>query len=804
MRYALSLGILSVVCTSSVSYAESTQKGGATDETSSSSSLSDPASPEASCVFGTDYLRVGNRSDVKSNLGSNGWIEVQAGSQDNRTVIDGNILSRGWARIGLASTVGDVTSGSWVEVQQGAKTGVVTQYATVPSVVLSTKSVTVGTTDVTLQNPPNCTRQLAPGLYRNITVQQGCRLTLAAGSYSASTFTINAGGSLELLGNVSVNVNGAFSFGDRSVLLGATKPDGFSVYSNQSIRIGTDTAFTGMLYAPKGDGTIAARTSYTGCLRALRTGIEPDARLYGIPPASCNPALNSVKATHGNDEESDWHRHTANAFLYGTNMDGVPIAANFTPASWTKSHIHTGLHNTAHFYYDRSISSIGDDTDATSGIDTEMMLFYAGHGSADSFSALGESASPAQMKLGNCSNNGHLRYYWQCSCEVFAHGPETCPSGGWAYACPDRFDGSADSTSMRNVYQRWGAAVSGGYLRMACGASTSAYCWQDNTNQIWDNYNNLGLDVADSFIYGLHNYVDSPVVPICLTTGGSDVTQTPLYDTTFTTAPNLGGDYYHIQFMSQFATTPRVTAASYPSGDLPVLSVNSFTGLQGGQIPADFVDSGDYYVSKPAATGGEIEVLIHKTTGATYYRGKPDRPALAKEALADTKYVAEAAEWIRVLGWSGETVSDVHGTRTMISTTPKAGGDSVLYQKNTVIVFPRVIDVGGTKVPVIGAGGKMVVQLNSNGGLAKASKVWRQVSLGAAVPLKPYATALAEAQAALGSAATQYRLDSWDWGYKEEAGSVPQQDMRVALQFRFVAIAKSANLAPRTVEVKAQ
>ena len=140
MRYVLKLGVLSVVFTSSVSYAQSIQNGKMPAE-AASSSLSGPASPEAFCVFGTDYLRVGNRTDVNSNLGSNGWIEVQAGSQDNRTRIDGNLLSRGWARIGSASTVGNVTSGSWVEVQQGAETELVTQYASVPSVVLTTKSV---------------------------------------------------------------------------------------------------------------------------------------------------------------------------------------------------------------------------------------------------------------------------------------------------------------------------------------------------------------------------------------------------------------------------------------------------------------------------------------------------------------------------------------------------------------------------------------------------------------------------------------------------------------------------------------
>ena len=214
----------------------------------------------------------------------------------------------------------------------------------------------------------------------------------------------------------------------------------------------------------------------------------------GLLVAGCcpkNPQLNSAIAAHGN---TDWHIDTANEFLFGTDMGGAVTAPNHCPDTWSRRHIHVGLTDTNHFYYDQDLITSGDDTDSTNGIDKAMLFFYAGHGHPEFWNTLGNDATQPYLRLGDCQNDnkGVLRYYWQCSCEVFAHGPRTCAGAGFDYACPGSFDGSPDSIAMRNVYERWGGALSP-KLRMACGASTPAYCHESEANRIWNGYNNDGL-----------------------------------------------------------------------------------------------------------------------------------------------------------------------------------------------------------------------------------------------------------------------------------------------------------------------
>lgn len=162
----------------------------------------------------------------------------------------------------------------------------------------------------------------------------------------------------------------------------------------------------------------------------------------------CNPPLSAI-AAHGN---TDWHLQTANEFLFGTDMNGQVQAANHAPDNWTKRHIHVGLTNTSKFYYDKTLTSTGSDIDPVDGIDTTMLFFYAGHGNPNLWCSLGDTASQPDVKLANVMQGGILRYYWQCSCEVFAHGPQCSDGGGGTdYNCPQNFTGGADSASMQRV-----------------------------------------------------------------------------------------------------------------------------------------------------------------------------------------------------------------------------------------------------------------------------------------------------------------------------------------------------------------
>ena len=177
-----------------------------------------------------------------------------------------------------------------------------------------------------------------------------------------------------------------------------------------------------------------------------------------------DPPQNSAISAHGN---TDWHIDTAEEFLFGTDMGGSSSASNHCPDSWTRRHMHVEQTNTNVFYYDGDIVGTGDDSDPTNGIDRAMLFFYAGHGNPTRWNTLGNNGVQGNMQLGDCM----LRYYWQCSCQVFAHGPRTCTGSTHDYSCPGNFDGSADSSAMRNVFERWGPVLDD-KLRMACGAST--------------------------------------------------------------------------------------------------------------------------------------------------------------------------------------------------------------------------------------------------------------------------------------------------------------------------------------------
>ena len=50
-----------------------------------------------------------------------------------------------------------------------------------------------------------------------------------------------------------------------------------------------------------------------------------------------------------------------------------------------------------------------------------MLFFYAGHGNPDAVERVGRVRQPTpDVQLANITGGGNLRYYWQCSCEVFA------------------------------------------------------------------------------------------------------------------------------------------------------------------------------------------------------------------------------------------------------------------------------------------------------------------------------------------------------------------------------------------------
>ena len=514
-----------------------------------------------------------------------------------------------------------------------------------------------------------------------------------------------------------------------------------------------------------------------------------------------NPPLNSVRTAHGN---TDWHIDTAEEFLTGVDTNGTNSAANHCPDTWSKNHMHVGSTNTNEYYYDSDVFTGGKDVDSSNGIDKPMLFFYAGHGSPTGFNTLGNSADLTNMRLGNCkgSNNGTLRYYWQCSCEVFAHGPKNCTGSTEIYSCPQDFDGSSDSDSMRNVYERWGPTLNPA-LRMACGSSTLAYCHETETNKIWDNYNNRGFDVADSFIDGLHRY--SWNTPLCITTGGLFVSGTPLFDAAFTNAANPSGPYYHIQYLSNFDTTaPDLIPVKVPEL-LPIYELIP-PPLPDPYRNFKFQEKGEWMHSSNMAKERGIDLRVNRNSGAVYLSGERKFDEKAKP-LNENEYVQRAERLIGEQGWLEEGISKPRGTRMTIQRVAKDGKRSDInsFLKNVVINFKRRIKIDGDYLDVIGVGGVISVQLNGDGSLRNASKVWRKIkSIKKTTKAKKYEQAYDEAIAEI-KGKNAYKLLDWTLGYDEAAGNVRQNELRAFYLFNFVPVdqTRSMDYPPRIVTISA-
>lgn len=520
--------------------------------------------------------------------------------------------------------------------------------------------------------------------------------------------------------------------------------------------------------------------------------------------ASCcpkNPALYSVKTAHGN---TDWHIDTAEEFLTGKDMSGNTMAANHCPDTWTKTHMHVGLSNTDVYYYDKDVTPTGKDNDSSNGIDKPMLFFYAGHGEPTDFSTLGNDAFLTNMRLGNCAgwNDGTLRYYWQCSCEVFAHGPKACAGTTYAYACPGDFDGSHDSDAMRNVYERWGPILHPA-LRMACGSSTLAYCWEQETDRIWDNYNNKGFDVADSFIDGLRRYTWN--TPLCITTGGFFVSTTPLFDTSFTNARNPSGAYFHIQYLSNFATTaPPIFKIKIPEM-IPIYELIP-PPLPDPLRKYKFEERNEWMYSTQQVKGRGPAIKVNRHSGAVYLFGEHRFDEKVKP-LEEKEYLRLAERFIEDQGMAEKDIHQPSGVRMVIKSTGKEEkwSDTQELQKNVIITFKRQIALDSETVPVVGEGGIISVQMSNDGRVMNASKVWRKIEgVSRTTRAKKYEQAYTEAMAKIREKEA-YKLSDWTWGYEEAAGNVKQDEMKAVYIFNFLPAdpKRSKDYPPMIVKISA-
>jgi hypothetical protein len=518
----------------------------------------------------------------------------------------------------------------------------------------------------------------------------------------------------------------------------------------------------------------------------------------------CDPPLNSAKAAHGN---TDWHIDTANEFLFGKDMGGHDTAANHAPDSWTKTHIHVGLTNTSKYYDDKSHLATADDANLSNGIDKPMLFFYAGHGNPTTWNTLGDNGHQTDVLLANLEGGGQLRYFWQCSCEVFAHGPRVCSGGDCDHSQPENFDGSADSATMRNVFERWGPAI-GKDLRMACGVSTLAYCHEGNVNAIWNKFNNEGASVAESFILGLGS---ASVKPLCITRGGADITRTPLYDTTFTNRRNTSGSsHLHILYSggTQTEPAPIVWVAELIPLKLkrvrvtPEIEAEDFRRLIA-------VENGVERLRSWALSGGSAIVTRHAESGAVSLKAALAPPVRLVETARPAPVQRTAAlSFMGKLGWLGDDIGPVEVNTLMTASMPGEGQDRAIKRAagNVVVTAARRVRNGNHLIDVIGVGGRTTVTLSPAGQVLSAARTWRKAETTSEdIDIKPFKKAQAEALSRIKEPDT-YKLAEWRFGYKEAAPNEAQGELTPVYQFDYVPRdrARLIDFPPQRIEVLAE
>jgi hypothetical protein len=122
-----------------------------------------------------------------------------------------------------------------------------------------------------------------------------------------------------------------------------------------------------------------------------------------------------------------------------------------------------------------------------------------------------------------------------------------------------------------------------------------------------------------------------------------------------------------------------------------------------------------------------------------------------------------------------------------------------------VITFKRHITIEGKTVNFIGEGGMISVQLNNDGSLLNASKIWRQIKgIKTTTKSKSYEQAFNEAILEI-KEKDAYKPSDWTWGYEEAAGNVKQIELKAVYIFNFLPVDpnRSRDYPPRVIKISA-
>jgi hypothetical protein len=262
-------------------------------------------------------------------------------------------------------------------------------------------------------------------------------------------------------------------------------------------------------------------------------------------------------------------RDAASEFRTGCEFDCVPPSSGaacgchtaflHVPSGWVSVQLHLDLETPdfSRFFEHKSFLNErglpGLEASEANGIEGQRILFYAGHGDLETFSAIRKQ----DVLLKSFSvGDGNVRYFFALSCNLFAHGPRA-PDGVGDFTRPDLFrpqdfnpDKSVGSSDyVADVFRSWGMnyADASGFrsplnprLRLACGGSTGIGGTGTGgtlypMHAFWHYFSEAHLTPADSFLVGLYD-PEGPTVPLCISRG-HDYARSGLADSRFKGEP---------------------------------------------------------------------------------------------------------------------------------------------------------------------------------------------------------------------------------------------------------------------------
>jgi hypothetical protein len=257
---------------------------------------SPPGPPPASgmsslTIFSTQATTLANSVRIADGaVGSNGPVTI-----GNDGIVNGNVTAGGDVQIGDRTVVqGDVTTAGVIRrTQTGGSVigGTARERASYTALTIPTKTVTPGTTAVTVPNDhPGQT--IAPGSYAVVTLRARAKVTFNPGVYHMAQLIIEPDVTLTLnqaTGPIDVRVRDNLSFGDRVIIKSeaTTAPGAIaSFYSSQTseVRVGTDIVHLPVaLVAPQGTIHVFSRTNISGSIQAKTVILEPDIGAARVP-----------------------------------------------------------------------------------------------------------------------------------------------------------------------------------------------------------------------------------------------------------------------------------------------------------------------------------------------------------------------------------------------------------------------------------------------------------------------------------------------------------------------------------------